>query len=70
MELLLLYFFIAIGISFICSILEAVILSTNTSYISVLEEENPKGGKILKKVKTNINDSIAAILILNTLLII
>ena len=66
MELLLLYFFIAIGVSFICSILEAVILSTNSSYISVLEKENPKGGKILKKVKTNINDSISAILILNT----
>ena len=66
MELLLLYFFIAIGVSFVCSILEAVILSTNTSYISLVEKENPKGGKILKKVKTNINDSIAAILILNT----
>ena len=66
MELLLLYFFIAIGVSFVCSILEAVILSTNSSYIALVEKENPKGGKILKKVKTNINDSIAAILILNT----
>jgi len=36
------------------------------SYISVLEKEKPKIGKLLREHKTNINTSIASILILNT----
>jgi CBS domain containing-hemolysin-like protein len=36
-------------------------------YISVLEKEKPKVGKLLKSHKTNINKSIASILILNTI---
>ena len=67
MDLLLLYFFAAVIISFICSVLESVLLSVNMPYISVLEKENPKVGKLLKSHKTNINISIASILILNTI---
>jgi CBS domain containing-hemolysin-like protein len=36
-------------------------------YISVLEKEKPKVGKLLKSHKTNIHKSIASILILNTI---
>lgn len=67
MDLLLLYFFAAVIISFLCSVLESVLLSVNMPYISVLEKENPKAGKLLKWHKTNINVSIASILILNTI---
>ena len=67
MDLLLLYFFLAVGISFICSVLEAVLLSVNMSYISVLEKEKPQVGKLLRLHKTNISKSIASILILNTI---
>jgi len=67
MDLLLIYFALAVGISFICSVLEAVLLSVNMSYISVLEKENPKVGMLLRLHKTNINKSIASILILNTI---
>jgi len=67
MDLLLLYFALAVGISFICSILEAVLLSVNMSYISVLEKESPKVGALLRLHKTNIHKSIASILILNTI---
>lgn len=67
MELLLLYFLLAIGISFICSILEAVLLSVNISYISLLEKENQKTGNLLRIQKKEINKSIASILILNTI---
>ena len=67
MDLLLLYFFLAVGISFICSVLEAVLLSVNMSYISVLEKEKPQIGKLLRLHKVNINKSIASILILNTI---
>ncbi len=67
MNLLILYFSLAIGISFICSILEAVLLSISMSYVSVLEKEGHKSGKILRILKTDINRSIASILILNTI---
>ena len=67
MDLLLIYFALAVGISFICSVLEAVLLSVNMSYISVLEKEKPQIGMLLRIHKTNINKSIASILILNTI---
>ncbi len=67
MSLLILYFSLAITISFVCSILESVLLSVNMSYISLLEKESPKVGLLLKVHKLNINRSIASILILNTL---
>ena len=67
MDLLLLYFFLAVSISFVCSVLEAVLLSVNMSYISVLEKEKPQIGKLLRLHKANISKSIASILILNTI---
>ena len=67
MELLILFFVLSVGISFICSVLESVLLSLNVSYIAVLEKEHPKVGKLLKYQKENINKSIASILILNTI---
>ena len=50
-----------------CSILEAVLLSVNMSYIAVLEKERPTAGKLLRLHKENIHKSIASILILNTI---
>ncbi len=67
MDLLLLYFFAAVIISFICSVLESVLLSVNLPYISVLEKDRPKVGAMLKSHKKNINISIASILIVNTI---
>ena len=67
MTLLLVYFFLALGVSFMCSILESVLLSTNMSYVSVLEKDKPKVGALLKHHKVNLNKSIASILILNTI---
>ena len=67
MDLLILYFVAAVVISFVCSVLESVLLSVNMPYISVLEKEKPKVGTLLKSHKTNIHKSIASILILNTI---
>ncbi|CAA6821833.1 MAG: CBS:Protein of unknown function DUF21 [uncultured Sulfurovum sp.] len=67
MDLLILYFLAAVLISFVCSVLESVLLSVNMPYISVLEKEKPKVGALLKYHKTNIHKSIASILILNTI---
>lgn len=67
MDLLILFFVLSVGISFLCSILESVLLSVNMSYIAVLEKESPNVGQLLKHHKDNINKSIASILILNTI---
>lgn len=64
--LLLTYFLIAVGISFLCSILEAVLLSITPAYIEVLKISKTKSGKRLEKQKKDIDKSIGAILTLNT----
>jgi len=67
LDLLIIFFVLSVGVSFICSILESVLLSVNISYVAVLEKEKPKVGKLLRHHKENINKSIASILILNTI---
>jgi len=67
LELLLLFFVLSVGVSFVCSVLESVLLSINMSYVAVLEKERPSVGKLLRLQKENINKSIASILILNTI---
>lgn len=66
MSLLFIYLFIAVGVSFLCSILEAVLLSTSVYYIDSLLDQKKKGALVLKKTKSDINNSISAILTLNT----
>jgi CBS domain containing-hemolysin-like protein len=67
MDVLVLLFVAVVGVSFLCSILESILLSTNLSYISVLENKNPTAGKLLKKLKSDVDVSLASILILNTI---
>lgn len=67
METLIFLFVLVLSVSFLCSILESILLSVNFTYISILEEQNPKAGKLLKKLKENVDESIASILILNTI---
>jgi len=57
---------IAIGVSFICSILEAVLLSITPSYVEQVAQNKPLQGHILSKVKARLDESISGILILNT----
>lgn len=67
MELLVFYLILAIGVSFLCSILEAVLLSITPSYIAVLEKNEHKSGPILRKLKKDIDQPLSAILSLNTI---
>ena len=67
MGLLIFLFVASISISFICSMLEAILLSVSMTYIFALEKEQPKAGKLLRSHKKDINKSIASILILNTI---
>lgn len=64
--LMFIYFMIAVGVSFICSILEAVLLSITASHIEVVKNSNEKLGNLMYKQKEEINISIGAILTLNT----
>ena len=66
MTLLLAYFFLALFLSFLCSLLEAVLLSTPASYSSILSKQNVSQGDRLERFKENINRPLAAILTLNT----
>ena len=66
MTLLFIYLAIAVGISFICSILEAVLLSITPSYVESIAAKYPKRGKVVQSVKDRLDQSIASILILNT----
>ncbi len=67
MDLLIIFFVLSVGVSFLCSILESVLLSVNMSYVAVLEKDKPTVGGLLRLHKENINKSIASILILNTI---
>lgn len=64
--LLLTYFLIAVGVSFLCSILEAVLLSLTPAYITSIKSSKPKTAELLEKQKRDIDKSIGAILTLNT----
>ena len=58
---------LALGVSFLCSLLEAIILSVTWSHIEILSKENRKSGKRLKELKEDIDVPLAAILTLNTI---
>ena len=66
MGLLVLFLLLALSISFLCSVLEAVLLSTPLSYISMKENEGNKAATLFKKLKTDVDKPLSAILSLNT----
>lgn len=67
MLLLLLIVVVSISISFICSILEAVLLSLTPSFISQQKVDHPLLYPKLKKLRDKIDRPLAAILTLNTI---
>lgn len=66
MTLLFTYLVIAIGVSFICSVLEAVLLSITPSYVESIARQSSKKAEKLVEVKERLDQSISSILILNT----
>ena len=66
MTLLFVYLAIAIGISFLCSVLEAVLLSITPSYVEQVSTTSPRSGKRLAASKEKLDQSLSSILILNT----
>ncbi|MEP5764036.1 MAG: hemolysin family protein [Halieaceae bacterium] len=66
MTLLIIYLAIAIGVSFLCSVLEAVLLSVSPAFVEAQLQERPRRARVLKSIKDTLDQSISAILILNT----
>ena len=56
-----------LGVSFLCSIMEALILSTSVSEIEALKKIRPRRGVLLEKLKTELDETISTILTLNTI---
>src|SRR5690606_14594444 len=59
--------FLALFVSFLCSILEAVLLSITPSFIESLEQKGDKLGANLKELKSDVDRPLSAILTLNTI---
>lgn len=66
MTLLILFVLLAVGVSFLCSILEAVFLSVTPAHIAALEERSPRIAAHIKALKLDVHRPLAAILSLNT----
>ncbi len=66
MLLLIFYLFLALVVSFLCSVMESVLLSTPLSFLNVRINKGDKRATTFLKLKNNIDRPLAAILSLNT----
>ncbi len=66
MLLLFIYLFLALFVSFLCSIMEAALLSTPNSFLFVQKKNGKRWAIIFIKLKTDIDRPLSAILSLNT----
>ena len=66
MALLFFYLFLALFVSFLCSIMESVLLSAPPSFLVVKSEQGKKWAKRFSGYKTHIDKPLSAILSLNT----
>lgn len=67
MALLLFYVGLALAFSFLCSLMEASLLSVTPSYVAAMETRHPATGGLLRRLKRDIDEPLAAILTLNTI---
>ncbi len=58
---------LTIGVSALCSTLEAMILSATPAEIETLKKKSPKKGKLLEKFRDEIEETTSSILSLNTI---
>ena len=67
MTLLLIYGFVSIFFSFLCSILEAVLLSVTPTFIKIKLKEGEAYAKTLEELKEDVDKPLIAILTVNTI---
>ncbi len=58
---------VTLGVSALCSILEAMLLSTTASDVEALKKQHLRKGNLLEQFKTDIQETSSAILALNTI---
>lgn len=58
---------LTIGVSAFCSVLEAMVLSTTSAEVEAMRNKSPKRGELFKSIIEGIDDTISAILTLNTM---
>lgn len=67
MTLLIIYATVSIAFSFLCSILEAVLLSVTPTFIAVKKNEGKAFANTLEKLKDDVNKPLISILTINTI---
>ncbi len=67
MLILSIYIAISISVSFICSVLEAILLSISPSYLAQMRQDNHPASERLTQLKNNVDRPLASILTLNTI---
>lgn len=68
LNLLILFVSLALLVSFMCSVAEAVLLSITPSYIESLRANHPRRARLLRRLRQeNVDRSLAAILTMNTI---
>jgi len=67
MGLLIFYVVLAIAVSFLCSVMEAVLLSVTPGHLAAMEAAGEKSAPKLREYKDDIDKPLAAILSLNTI---
>ena len=65
MTLLIIILLATVSLSFLCSVMEATMLSTSTSYAETLAAKS-SGGRLLKNLKQHTEKATTSILIFNT----
>lgn len=64
---LIVFFVLSIGFSFLCSVLEAVLLSITPTFVQSEVNKNTRTGQLLSQFKNDIDRPLSAILTLNTI---
>ncbi|MBN1340454.1 MAG: HlyC/CorC family transporter [Bacteroidales bacterium] len=67
MILLIVYLVLAIAVSFLCSLVEAVLLSVSVPFLEIKLQEGKRSAKLLHAMKKDIDQPLAAILSINTI---
>jgi Mg2+/Co2+ transporter CorB len=67
MHWLILAIAVTLTVSFVCSLFEALVLSSTVAEIEALKKSHPRSGQRLELIKHEIDETISAILTLNTI---
>jgi CBS domain containing-hemolysin-like protein len=57
---------LTLGVSFVCSLIEAIVLSATTAEMEALRKSHPRRGQLFEVIRAEMDETISAILTLNT----